>query len=211
MVLDMTEIEEYRLTKDQALIINDQIKSTIQELEDLLSEFISGEGWLALGYETAWDWWSKEVGQKRLGSSTRKIVDLQFSKEDVPIKTSARALGVSKNTIKADRGQIDPTSPESTLIEPTEILPPEVDEKTAEELEAEFRELLETNRSVLEPSVPYDITPDKAVTLAIDSSSGWMEMAVRVSKKDISSNTRAKIRIELQIMRDMIDMIEENL
>lgn len=118
--------------------------------------------------------------------------------------TKARAL------VK-DRKQKTLPEHESTPIEPTEILPPETEGKTAEELESEFRELLETNRAVLEPSVPYDITPDKAVTLAIDSSSGWMEMAVRVSKKDISSNTRAKIRIELQIMRDMIDMIEENL
>lgn len=208
MLVDMTDVEEYRLTKDQALAINDQIKSTIQELEDLLSEFISGEGWLALGYQTAWDWWKTEVGERRLGSSTRKVLALQFSKEDVSIKSVAKALGVQRGTIREDvraTSGNSATEHESTPIEPDEILPAQ----SAEELHAQLQDLLLQSKSA--DTVPYDITPDKAILYDMDLLNRHMQLAVDVSKNDLSPNVRAKVRIELQILRDMIDLIEERL
>lgn len=202
----MTDVEEYRLTPDQAKFLNDQIKSTIQELEDLLSEFISGEGWLALGYDTAWDWWNKEVGQKRLGGSVRDKVILQFKEEGASVRKAASAVGASPTTVQK---LYQSGTPE--VIEPTEILPATVNGKSAEDLESELKELLAERRANAEPSVPYDLTPDKAILYDMELLNRHLDIAVKVSKKDLSSNVRAKVRIELQILRDMIDMIEENL
>lgn len=216
----MNEIEEYRLTR--AKEIDQNLQTMMSEMEESykkresdLEEFIKEKYWIELNLPNFQAYWDNRFGDRyRIGGTVRELVFRQLNSEGVSKKAIARATGVSRGTVQnalRETSANSGTERETTPLEPDEILPPETEDRTAEELEADFRELLETNRAVLEPSVPYDITPDKAVTLAIDSSSGWMEMAVRVSKKDISSNTRAKIRIELQIMRDMIDMIEENL
>lgn len=105
-----------------------------------------------------------------------------------------------------------PPEGQSEALWPTEILPPEEDSfegKTSQELHDELVELLESRARA--ETVPYDITPDKAIKMAVDFSSGWLEMATRIVQNDLSSNMKAKVRIELQILKDMIDLIEDKL
>lgn len=209
----MSEMEQDRLTEDQARSLNDLIKSTIQELEDLLSEFITGEGWLALGYETAWEWWTEEIGERRLGGSTRDKVILQFKKEEVSQRKIAKAVGVSPPTVREalreTSGRNLPVNTEQPPLEPTEILDKIEDDYTEEDAK-KFEEQVRKELAEKQ-TVPFDIPNDEAIFIQTESVADSLEAVKRRATRDIDSKTKAKLMIELQIIRDMIDLIENML
>lgn len=200
MMVAMNEIDQYRLTKDQATWLNNSIKNTIKELEDLLEEFITGEGWLALGYETAWAWWQQEIGEKRLGGSVRDKVILKFKEEGAGSRTTAKAIGASRTTVQKvlDASQVAQTGPPIT---PTEIIP------SVEEQEQIVKEYLAAQP---EP-VPFDISDDKGAMMEVEITFRHLENVSNRVRGNLTPQITAKLRIELQILRDMIDDIEGRL
>lgn len=219
-IVDMTDTRLERAKEiDQNLqTMMSEMEESYKKRESDLEEFIKEKYWIELNLPNFQSYWDNRFGDRyRIGGSVRDLVIKELSSEGSTKKQIATSVGVSPRQVQrvVNRQEETSVSPEheTTPIEPTEILPAVEtwNGQTSEQLAAEFKDLLETNRSVLEPSVPYDFTPDNAMSMALESASGWMEMAERVSKKEISSKMKAKIRIELEIMRDMIDMIEERL
>lgn len=214
----MTDLVKRKLNKRDATRLNKQIKSKIDEVESLLVEFVEGEGWLSLGYETAWDWWNTEIGERRVGGAARDAVILQIAHEQegksqserVGQRAIGKAVGVDQATVSrvvgsdADASLVD--LPESPDQGESEIIDVEIVEDRPLDLTSEVKkhfppkEPLESTSEDANKWIPEHF---RLINQEIDNVRDWLDLSTEQLKKEI--------REELAIIRDKIQRIEEML
>ena len=95
------------LTHQRASDLQASMLARIDEFEADLTEFVEGQGWLALGHPSLREWWDTVIGERRLGPAARKLVLVQMHTEQQELPGSWREhngrlgarVGVSDETV----------------------------------------------------------------------------------------------------------------
>lgn len=100
----MTELEHAPLTRDEAVLLTNQIQKAITIAWDLIVRAYHGRAWEALGYES-WDaYCTGEFGHSRLSlpAETRRERVRSLREQGLSTRAIASATGVTDRTVRND-------------------------------------------------------------------------------------------------------------